>query len=65
MHVNYIIIFTEKNKYNVTVNKTFKYNVVIVIVQNSSKNALCWEVHQYILLGGRKVTKIFCMAPKG
>ena len=29
MHVNYIIIFTEKMKYNVTVNKTYKYNEVI------------------------------------
>ena len=26
--VNYIIIFTEKMKYNVSVNKTYKYNVV-------------------------------------
>ena len=26
---NYIIIFTEKMKYNVKVNKTYKYNVVI------------------------------------
>ena len=29
MHVNYIIISTEKMKYNVTVNKTYKYYVVI------------------------------------
>ena len=28
MHVYYIIIFTAKMKYNVTVNKTYKYNVV-------------------------------------
>ena len=78
MHVNYIIISTEKKKYNVTVNKTYKYNVVIagifsmviwisykvVMVQNSSKNALCSEEHHYILLGVGKVTKVFCMALK-
>ena len=27
--VNYIVIFTEKMKYNVKVNKTYKYNVVM------------------------------------
>ena len=26
MHVNYIIVVTEKMKYNVKVNKTYKYN---------------------------------------
>ena len=35
------------------------------MVQNSYKNAWCWEVHHYILLGGGKVTKIFGMTPKG
>ena len=69
MHVNYIIIFTEKMNYNVKVNQTYKYDVVIagilsiviwisekvVMVQKSSKNAWWWEVHHYILLGGGKV----------
>ena len=29
MQINYIIIFTEKIKYNVKVNKTYQYNAVI------------------------------------
>ena len=32
--------------------------------QKSSKNAWHWEVQHYILLGGGKVTQIFCMAQK-
>ena len=35
------------------------------MVQNPPKNAWCWEVHHYILIGGGKVTKLLCMAPKG
>ena len=30
---------------------------MVVMVQNSSKNAWCWEVPHYILLGGGKSHK--------
>ena len=39
MQVNYIIIFTEKIKYNVKVNKTYiKYNVVIAGIPSMHKS---------------------------
>ena len=74
MHVNYIFIFTEKMKFNVEVNKTYKYNVELYSWNSFYghlnklkgcngakfiKNAWCLEVHHYILLGGGKVTKYF------
>ena len=50
MHVNYIIISTEKIKYNVTVNKTYNYNVVIAGILSM----VIW-ISYYILLGGGKI----------
>ena len=38
---DYIIIFTEKMKYNVTVNKTYKYNVVIAGIHSMTIRISC------------------------
>ena len=69
MHVNYIFSFTEKKKYNVKVNKTYKSNVVIagilhMVIWILSKKVVMVHFSQmlgagkYILLGGGKVTKL-------
>ena len=58
MHVNYIIISTEKKKYNVTVNKTYKYNVVIagILSMVIEYFAWWWESHKSILHGTERVS---------